>query len=304
MKPGIIEVDRISKRFGDIVAVDQVAFTVNRGELFGLIGHNGAGKSTLFRLMLGLLRPDAGSICIRGEAILGPAFRRLRRRIAYLPENVVFYDNLSGLETLRFLARLKGADQGQCLPLLDRVGLGQAAHRPVRGYSKGMRQRLGFAQALLGRPEILFLDEPTTGLDPEGIREFYRMLQALQADGITVVLTSHNLAEIQERVDRLALMKLGRIQALGTVQELRESLDLPLRFQVSLSAGGEPALRRALSAFDRCRYEVQEGRVAVQCDRSQKLAVLRALSGLKEAVSDIQIHEASLEDVFLGYVDA
>lgn len=304
MKPAIIEVDRISKRFGDIVAVDQVAFTVNRGELFGLIGHNGAGKSTLFRLMLGLLRPDAGSICIRGEAILGPAFRRLRRHIAYLPENVVFYDNLSGLETLRFLARLKGADQGQCLPLLDRVGLGQAAHRPVRGYSKGMRQRLGFAQALLGRPEILFLDEPTTGLDPEGIREFYRMLQALQADGITVVLTSHNLAEIQERVDRLALMKLGRIQALGTVQELRESLDLPLRFQVRLSAGGEPALRRVLSAFSRCRYEIQEGRAAVQCDRSQKLAVLRALSGLKGAVSDIQIHEASLEDVFLGYVDA
>lgn len=200
----------VHKHYGALRAVDGVDLDIPQGEIFGLIGHNGAGKSTLFKLMLGLEQLSAGSIHIGGAPIGGRGFRALRRQLGYLPENVVLYDNLDGLETLRFFARLKGAPLADCQAMLARVGLEHAGKRPVREYSKGMRQRLGFAQALLGKPRVLFLDEPTNGLDPQAIRDFYAQLQALKATGVTIVITSHILAELQERVDRLAILASGR----------------------------------------------------------------------------------------------
>jgi len=300
----IIDVRGVTRRFGEICAVDDVTLAVREGEVFGLIGHNGAGKSTLIRMLLGLLPPDRGDIRVAGEPISGKRFREVRRIIGYLPENVVFYDNLSGLETLRFFAELKGTDARGCRPLLEKVGLGHAIHRSVRGYSKGMRQRLGFAQALLGEPRLLFLDEPTTGLDPAGIREFYDMLGELRQRGITVILSSHHLAEIQERVDRLALMRLGRIQAMGTVQELRERLDLPLRIQMHLRPGTEEQLRRLLAQLPGCTLRTDHTGTEIRCDRTQKMPLLALLTTHTGDVTDIYIREPSLEDVFLGYTDA
>ncbi|MGE5471638.1 MAG: ATP-binding cassette domain-containing protein [Bacteroidota bacterium] len=302
MAKNIIEARRVVKDFGEVRAVDGVDLCVQAGELFGLIGHNGAGKSTLFKMMLGLLPATSGDIFIDGEAVRGAAFRRVRRRIGYLPENVVFYDNLSGLETLRFFADLKGADQASCPALLAKVGLSHAADRRVRGYSKGMRQRLGLAQALLGQPALLFLDEPTTGLDPEAIREFYRILRELKEEGVTMILTSHILAEIQERVDRLAIMKTGRVQALGTVQELREQMDLPLQFRIRL-ANRETVetLRAALAHLAVENLGIAGDEVFVQCHRAAKMPVLQILASLNGEVADIHVQEPSLEDVFLGY---
>jgi len=299
----IIDVHGATKRFGEIHAVDGVDLAVREGEVFGLIGHNGAGKSTLIRMMLGLLPPDRGDIRITGEPIGGPRFREVRRIIAYLPENVVFYDNLSGLETLRFFAELKGADTRSCRALLEKVGLGHAIGRNVRGYSKGMRQRLGFAQALLGNPRLLFLDEPTTGLDPAGIREFYEMLGELKRRGVTMILSSHHLAEIQERVDRLALMRLGRIQAIGTVQELRERLDLPLRIQVRLRPGSEELVRGMVARIPGATLHTGSAGTEIRCDRTQKMPLLALLTSHAGNVTDIYIREPSLEDVFLGYTD-
>jgi len=220
------------KVYGAVRAVDGVDLEIGNGEVFGLIGHNGAGKSTLFKMMLGLVRATEGEIRVHGAPVHGRGFRAVRRGIGYLPENVVLYDNLSGNETLRYFARLKGASLAECAPALERVGLAHAAHRAVREYSKGMRQRLGFAQALLGSPRVLFLDEPTTGLDPEAIRDFYATLRELRGQGVTMILTSHILAELQERVDRLAILSAGRVQAVGSVQSLRERVDLPLRMEV------------------------------------------------------------------------
>jgi len=297
----MIEARHVVKRYGDVLAVDGVDLSVEAGEVFGLIGHNGAGKSTLFKMMLGLVPTSAGEIRIGGQAIDGAGFRDVRRGIGYLPENVVFYDNLSGLETLAFFARLKGVDRAGCGPMLERVGLSAAADRRVKGYSKGMRQRLGFAQALLGKPRLLFLDEPTTGLDPEGIRDFYRILKQMKGEGVTVLLTSHILSEIQERVDRLAIMKTGKIQAIGTVQSLREAMALPMWFELRLDPGGESLLRRALAAIDVSEIRVDGGRVSVHCPRESKMAVLRALSTINGHTTDLQIREPSLEDVFLGY---
>jgi len=162
----LIEILGVHKRYAAVNAVNGVNLDIATGELFGLIGHNGAGKTTLFKMMLGLLPVSAGEIRIGGHAVRGEAFRQVRRSIGYLPESLALYDNLSGLETLHFFARLKGADLASCPALLEQVGLGAAAGQRVRNYSKGMRQRLGFAQALLGSPRLLFLDEPINGLDP------------------------------------------------------------------------------------------------------------------------------------------
>ncbi|HXE41241.1 MAG TPA: ABC transporter ATP-binding protein, partial [Azonexus sp.] len=178
-----------------------------------------------------------------------------------------------------------------------------AAQQRVRNYSKGMRQRLGFAQALLGSPRLLFLDEPTNGLDPQGILEFYRILADLRQGGVTVVLTSHILAEIQQRVDRLALMRNGRIQALGTVQALREGQDLPLTLRVSFHPEGEAALRQTLAALGIETLKAEAGSARFACPRQSKMAVLTALARLGPVLTDIDVHEPSLEDVFLGYAE-
>lgn len=301
MKNNVIEVSAVAKRFGEIHAVDGVDLAVQEGEIFGLIGHNGAGKSTLFKMMLGLLPASAGEIRIHGQSIRGEAFRQVRRNIGYLPENVVFYDNLTGLETLNFFADLKSVDNNSCAGLLDKVGLSHAANRRVRGYSKGMRQRLGFAQALLGKPAILFLDEPTTGLDPEGIREFYQILREMRKRGVTVILTSHILAEIQERVDRLAIMKMGKIQALGTMQGLREKMELPLIIQICMQPGTLDDLKAALAPLRLGEVVEADETVLLHCPRETKMEVLSILAGLDGKVADLHVREPSLEDVFLGY---
>ncbi len=302
MKNNVIEVRNVFRFYGEVIAVDDVTLTVFKGETLGLIGPNGAGKSTLFKMMLGLIPPTSGKIHINGTPVHGSAFRELRRSIGYLPENVVFYDNLTGLETLQFFAALKGCERDKCLPLLEKVGLAQAAGRRVDGYSKGMRQRLGFAQALLGKPRILFLDEPTTGLDPEGIREFYSILQELNAQGVTVVITSHILSEIQERVQRLAVLKSGKLHALGTVQELRESVDLPLIIRVRQLCPPE-TLREALQGIALEKLTVEDNTAVILCHRTQKMEVLRRLGALGGALEDVVVKEPTLEDVFLGYAE-
>jgi Cu-processing system ATP-binding protein len=288
----------VTKHFGAVRAVDGVDLEVRRGEMLGLIGHNGAGKSTLIKLMLGLLKPTAGTIRIDGAPVEGRGFRDVRRRIGWLPENVVLYDNLSGSETLRYFARLKGADTAECAPLLERVGLAHAAARPVREYSKGMRQRLGFAQALLNKPSVLFLDEPTTGLDPAAIRDFYATLVALREQGTTVVVTSHILAELQERVDRLALLACGRVRATGSVQALRERIALPLRVTLRANAGELLTLQRALASLPLSAPRWQGNEMQAQLPRSAKMPLLAAIAALTGAAADVQVHEPSLEDIY------
>ena len=293
----------VSKYYGALHAVDGVDLDIPRGEIFGLIGHNGAGKSTLFKMMLGLISATQGEILIGGAQVGGRGFRAARRHLGYLPENVVLYDNLSGLETLRFFARLKHANPAQCQEVLDRVGLAHAGARPVREYSKGMRQRLGFAQALLGAPQVLFLDEPTNGLDPQAIRDFYATLRGLQAQGVTVIITSHILAELQERVDRLAIMAAGKIQAVGSVQALREQTQMPLVFELQLLAEDAPAVAQALAPLAGEAPELLATGLRLRCPREHKMAVLAALAPFGARVRDVKMQEPSLEDVFFGFSD-
>ena len=289
---------------------DDVTLDVRPGEVFGLIGHNGAGKSTLFKIMLGLLAPTSGSIHIAGEPVGQASALQVRRRIGYLPENVALWDNLSGLETLKFFARLKGLDTAGCAALLTKVGLEHAGDRPVRAYSKGMRQRLGFAQALQGNPQVLFLDEPTTGLDPRAIHFFWDTLAELRDRGLTIVLTSHILAELQNRVDRVAVMANGRIQALGSLTELRAGFDLPLHMQIQLKPGTDAAaMLRWLQALpdELATLPVREhratGSVVIDVPHRHKMRLLQHLLSAQEYVADIQVQEPSLEDMFFASPD-
>ncbi|MDD2881128.1 MAG: ABC transporter ATP-binding protein [Rhodoferax sp.] len=298
-----IQARSVAKYYGALHAVDGVDLTVQRGEIFGLIGHNGAGKSTLFKMMLGLIEPSAGDILIDGASVRGRDFRAARRHIGYLPENVVLYDNLSGLETMRFFAKLKGAPSAQCVPTLARVGLADAATRPLREYSKGMRQRLGFAQALLGAPSVLFLDEPSNGLDPQAIRDFYATLRGLRDEGVTILITSHILAELQERVDRLAIMSVGKIQAMGSVQELRNQMHLPLSLALRLAPADVLAAQQAVAHLPAVTSTPSADGLRMSCPREAKMAVLGALMGLGAKLLDLKIQEPSLEDVFFGFSD-
>ena len=300
-KTNVIEVSGVSKIYGGIKALDGISLSVAQGEMFGLIGPNGAGKSTLFKLMLGLIRPTSGEIRVHGVPIDGRDFRAVRRRIGYLPESFVTYDNLTGLEVLRLFADLKQVPRSSCAALLARVGLADAAGRRVSGYSKGMRQRLGFAQVLLGKPDLIFLDEPTNGLDPQGIHDFYQMLRQVQAEGATIILTSHILAEIQERVDRLVILQTGHIAAQGTLAQLRTQRVLPSVIEVTLSFGQQAGIEAGLARMAGLQITMNGQRARISCPPMQKVAVLELLFALEGAVQEIAVHEPSLEDLFLGY---
>ena len=297
MEDKLIDVRAVSKRFGALQALDAVDLSVGRGRMVGLIGHNGAGKSTLFKLMLGLHQPTSGEVRINGVPTSAAAFREVRRRIGYLPEHFVSYDNLSGLEVLQLFADLKKVPRKACAEVLERVGLAAAAPRRLREYSKGMRQRLGFAQLLLGDPELVFLDEPTNGLDPEGIHDFYRILRQLRAQGATIVITSHILAEIQERVDELVVLDGGRVAARGTLAELRERAALPSEIRLVPRFGGTARIVAALKGH---AVRVEFDAIRVACQPYQKMGMLQLLATLEDVVADVIIHEPSLEDMFLG----
>jgi Cu-processing system ATP-binding protein len=296
-----IEVSNVTKSFGDVQAINGISLSIAEGEMFGLIGHNGAGKSTLFKLMLGLIPATSGEIRVGGVLTDSRDFRVVRRRIGFLPENFVTYDNLTGAEVLRLFADLKKVPRAACAEVLARVGLTHAAERRVRTYSKGMRQRLGFAQALLGDPQLIFLDEPTNGLDPEGIHDFYAILRDVQSRGTTIVITSHILAEIQGRVDCLMILNSGRIAAQGTLAELRAQMMLPSVICAKLRDGHTVDLNGALTQLPGLTMQVSERDIRISCSAVQKVAVLGMLSASGDSVQDIVLHEPSLEDLFFGY---
>ncbi|MDL2355271.1 MAG: ABC transporter ATP-binding protein [Pseudomonadota bacterium] len=291
---------KLSKSFGAVQALTDISLTVNAGEMFGLIGPNGAGKSTLFKLMLGLIAPTAGAILVHGTPSGGRDFRQVRRRIGYLPESFVTYDNLSGIEVLRLFADLKQVPRAACAEVLAQVGLTAAAGRRVQTYSKGMRQRLGFAQVLLGSPDLIFLDEPTNGLDPEGIHDFYAILRDVRARGATIVITSHILAEIEDRVDRLVILQGGRIAAQGSLAELRGQNVLPSVIAARLRPGQGERVALALGHLAGLEVGVAGDCVRIACPAGQKVAVLAALTALPDALLDITVREPSLEQLFMG----
>ncbi|MDK4589819.1 ABC transporter ATP-binding protein, partial [Kingella kingae] len=231
----LLTLSQVTKQYGAQKAVNNVDLTLQAGECVGLAGHNGAGKSTMMKLILGLISPTVGSVTLLGENVSGNRAAEIRRQIGYLPETVALHPSLTGKETLDFYAKLKGTDLSHNMDLLAKVGIAQSAQKRVGAYSKGMRQRLALAQALLGKPKILLFDEPTTGLDPASRQMFYQIIRELKEQGATVLLSTHALAELDGHADRIVVMKNGNKVADGNMHELHIQSGLPIKIRVSLA---------------------------------------------------------------------
>lgn len=293
----MIEVKGLSKEYGRVKAVQDVTLAIEEGEVFGLIGPNGAGKTTLIKMLVGLTSQTSGDIFINGVKD-GGRVKEIRKKLGYLPENVAFYDNLTALETLGFFAEIRNIPRETCLRILNTVGL-DASNKRVRDYSKGMRQRLGLAVALLGEPRILIFDEPTAGLDPRGVRDFQKMIKNLKRKGVTVVLSSHVLREIQEVVDRIGIMSNGRIIAIGSFKELRDRVGLQCKITATLEAPDESIAEEVLTAGAE-KAEFKGNTLSITCSNMDKPRVLASLT--KARIIDLEIREPTLEDVFLKYI--
>jgi ABC-2 type transport system ATP-binding protein len=217
----ILQTEGLTKKYGRRLAVDRLSLSVERGDIFGFLGQNGAGKSTLIRMALGLVRPTGGRLLLFGHDMAKHPLRALGR-VGAIVESPAFYENFSAYDNLRILTAMSGgAKQKRIEETLDLVGLRDRARDPVHAYSHGMRQRLGIAQALLPHPEFIILDEPTDGLDPQGIHEVRLLLPQLQGElGLTIMLSSHLLHEVERLCNRVAIMNEGRLLYHGTIQNL------------------------------------------------------------------------------------
>lgn len=295
-----VEVRNLVKRFGAVEAVRDVSFQLPEGETVALVGHNGAGKTTVMKLMLGLIRPTGGCVTVLGEDPAAGEFAA-RRRLGYLPESVSFNTGLTGRETIAFYARLKREPIRNALSLLDRVGLTHAADRRVGTYSKGMRQRLGLAQALLGSPRVLLLDEPTTGLDPALRQSFYEIVEELRSSGATVLLSSHALTELEERVGRVIIMNRGVKVADGTMDELRLIARLPTRIRLKVTESGLSRLHDWLGPVSDLR-RINGHIVEVDAAPQEKIEVLRRATLEDAPVEDLDVIPPTLDELYAHFL--
>ena len=284
---------KVTKTFATNRALDNVGFDVAPGERVALLGHNGAGKSTLMKIILGLIGYDSGEISVLGAT---PGSHAARRQVAYLPENAAFHPALTGLEQLRYYLRLRGENPGDAGALLERVGLAHAAKRRIGTYSKGMRQRVGLAQALIGAPRLLILDEPTSGLDPVSRRSFYAMLDDLAAEGAAILLSSHALTEVEARTDRIVILSKGMMVANDTLGALRRQAAMPIQLHVTTRAHQADDVARRLGGA-----RVNGARVELSCPPDQKLARLGQITALGAVIEDIEVLPPSLEDLYTHF---
>ena len=288
-----LRIDNVSKTYGTLQTVRGVSLRIVPGERVALLGHNGAGKTTLMRMILGLTAITSGTIDVLGHA---PGSRAAHALTGFLPESVAFHGALSGREQLHHFARLKSVPVAQADALLERVGLDHAADRKIHTYSKGMRQRVGLAQALLGRPRLALLDEPTSGLDPISRHEFYDIIDELAAGGTAVLLSSHALTELETRTDRIAILSKGRLLADGSLADLRRQAHLPVRIQVTACRESAENIARTLGG-----RRINGASVLLSCPQEEKLALLERVTGFGEAVRDVDIIPASLEELYRHY---
>ncbi len=292
MTPRSIILEQVCKSFGRQIALQNVDLAFAPGECVGLVGHNGAGKSTLIKLMLGLSRPDSGRVSVLGEDPAGRAGARTRWVVGYLAENVALYPALTGVETIEFYARLKGIRRADALTLLSRVGLAAEARlRTVRTYSKGMRQRLALAQAMLGAPRVLLLDEPTSGLDPGLRQSFYEILHELREGGATILLSSHQLTELEGAVDRVIVMAHGRKMADGDMLHLRRLAGVAPLLRIRLDQAARPLPAGWHSAAG--------GSLELTCAEEEIAGRLRALP---DGVVSVEILRPSLDDIYATFL--
>ncbi|WP_251328923.1 ABC transporter ATP-binding protein [Haloplanus pelagicus] len=296
-----IELDGVTKRFGDVTAVADLDLTVPEGEVFGFLGPNGAGKSTTINMLLDFVRPTSGEVRVL-DMDAGQESVAVRRRTGVLPEGYDVYDRLTGRKHVEFAMRSKEtADDPEAV--LERVGIADAADRKAGDYSKGMRQRLVLGMALVGEPDLLILDEPSSGLDPGGAREMRDIVRSEADRGTTVFFSSHVLGQVEAVCDRVGIMRAGELVAEDSIEGLREAVDEGETLSITVDAANESELDgvRALGGVSSATADGET--VTVACDPDAKTAVIAALEEAGVTVKDFQTEETSLEDLFLAYTE-
>jgi len=295
--PPVIELDGLTKRYGKLLAVDRVSLRVEAGTVFGLLGPNGAGKSTLVKMTLSVVRPSEGSARLFGEHA---GSSRSRRRVGFLPEAMRLPDFLNGRQFLRFMAGMSGLPRSvarERIPrLLAEAQLDGFPKLPLKDYSKGMQQRLGLAQALLHDPDVLFLDEPTEGLDPLGRKQFRDLLVALKTKGKTIFLNSHLLSEVEQICDRLVILNHGRIAREGSVADFTEVRGA---WRLRVAEASRPAATTILGQAS----EANGFRIQAR-DTAELNACLDRLRAAGVQIEELVRERASLEDSFIEVVQS
>jgi ABC-2 type transport system ATP-binding protein len=294
-----IDVRGVTKRFGDVTALHDLDLTVERGEVFGFLGPNGAGKSTTIDILLDYVRPTSGEARVLGMDAQDETVD-VRRRTGVLPDGFGVLGEMTGREHVEFAIGAKGGDDDPDA-LMERTGIDHATDRRANRYSKGMAQRLMLAMALAGEPDLLVLDEPTTGLDPSGAREMRRIVEAEVDRGATVFFSSHILEQVEAVCDRVGILNRGSLVTVDTIEGLRSAAGTTGRIRLVLDAVPDalPEEVRGLSGVS--TVEVGEGDLVATCEAAAKGRVVQACYGAGATVRDIETTQASLEDLFVAY---
>jgi ABC-2 type transport system ATP-binding protein len=305
----VITARGLTKRYGETVVVDAIDFEIFKGETFGLLGPNGAGKTTTILMMLGLTEVSAGTVTVLGgDPVREPL--AVKRRVGYLPDAVGFYDSMTATENLVYTARLMGIPRREreqrIAEAFARVRLSDVAHKRVATFSRGMRQRLGLAELLVKRAEIAILDEPTSGLDPQSTHEFLDMIGDLRRAGVTTLITSHLLDQVQRLCDRVALFRGGRILMMGTIPELARQV-LGAGFVVDVEAAAAPGkeLTSRFAAIPGVTGVQQTGDTTwrLTADRDVRPDAARAVVGADGALLRLSVDDPSLESIYTRFFE-
>lgn len=310
MDNAIITLDKVTKVYDGQKAVNELSLQIQKGEVFGLLGPNGAGKSTTILMMLGLIEPTSGTIRIKGiDPVRQPI--EVKKIVGYLPDHPGFYTHMTGYENLLYTGALNGYPREKAeklaAELLEQVGLAEAAHKKTGKYSRGMKQRLGIADVLMKEPEIIILDEPTLGIDPEGVRELLAFIQQLNKErGITILLSSHQLHQVQKICDRVGIFVKGKLLAEGTMQELIRQLFSEETYVVQTKTSTVDALLiERLSQLDAVKRVEQIDSDELECycsaDISAEIAETIIQSGAK--LYTINRKNFGLDEIYHRYFE-
>jgi ABC-2 type transport system ATP-binding protein len=302
----VIETADLTKRYGDLVVVDGLNLQIEAGEVYGVLGPNGSGKTTTILMLLGLTEPTAGAARVLGfDPVRQPL--QVKSRVGYLPDQVGFYDELTARENLAYIARLNGFARGRARPRVDealeRMGLSEVADRRVGTFSRGMRQRLGIADILLKRPLVIILDEPTLGLDPEAARDFLQIIRGLKEEGITVLLSSHLLHQVQAICDRVGLFHRGQKVLEGRVVELARQM-LGGAYRIQMRASGPDLTERLgkLAGVVGVRRVLPDGYALEAVDDLRAQATQAAVQAGAQLLW-LSLEEPSLDEIYARYFE-